>query len=230
MQWCYWQYHGHHVMVVPKAWYDQKCYVTSQFDCLDLRNAMMSLMMLSTSHDAETGSYDVTWPKSHVVPHVHQYNLRNVMVPLMTPSAWCGASDNSITWSKNSCCTSFLLSWPKECSATNDDAVDVTCTNGVTWPKDHVEAHFDLKNAVVPLMMPLALHDISASATGIKWPKASCYTSFQLSGLRNAAVPLMMPLASIDAGAGSNDIMWPKKVILTFILIIFTKGIQWCHW
>ena len=41
---CHCQCHWYHVMVMPMASHDQKSYVASHFDRLDLRNAMMPLM------------------------------------------------------------------------------------------------------------------------------------------------------------------------------------------
>ena len=50
--------------------------------------------------------------------------------------------------------------------------------------KSHVASQFgflDLRNAVVPLMTPLALCDASISTNGVTYPEKSCCTSFQSS-------------------------------------------------
>ena len=71
-------------MPEPMVSHDQKCHVAPHSDCLDLRNAVVSLLMPMASHDQE----------SHVVPH---FDLSNTIVPLMTWSALNDASTNGVT-------------------------------------------------------------------------------------------------------------------------------------
>ena len=52
-------------ILMPMASHDQKSHVALHFDHLDLRNAMVLLTMLSTSHDADiiaVESYDQSVP------------------------------------------------------------------------------------------------------------------------------------------------------------------------
>ena len=85
----------------------KKSHVASQFNCLlDLRNAMVPLMTPLTSCDASaSGMQWCYWwyhwhhvtlmlapmvlhdQKSHVAHHFDHLDLRNAVVPLMTPSA-----------------------------------------------------------------------------------------------------------------------------------------------
>ena len=56
----------------------------AHFNCLNIRNAMVPLVMLQVLHDAYANV--ITQPKSHVVPHFHHLDLMNAMMPLKTPS------------------------------------------------------------------------------------------------------------------------------------------------
>ena len=47
-------------MSVPVVSHSQKSHTGPHFDHLDLRNAMVSLMMLSTSHDADSNASGIT--------------------------------------------------------------------------------------------------------------------------------------------------------------------------
>ena len=51
------------------------------------------------------------WSKSHVAPHFDHLDLRNAVVPLMTPQAPydADANSNGTTLLKRSCCTSLQL-------------------------------------------------------------------------------------------------------------------------
>ena len=70
---------------------DQKSNIAPHFDYLDLRNAMMPLMMLAASHDADTNvngiiKHHSQWhqmTKSHIAPHCSYHNPRNVVVALI---------------------------------------------------------------------------------------------------------------------------------------------------
>ena len=48
------------LMLVPMASQDQKCDVGPLVDCLDMGNAVVPLMMLSASHDADTGTNGIS--------------------------------------------------------------------------------------------------------------------------------------------------------------------------
>ena len=48
------------LMPVKMALHDQQCHVVPHFDNLDLRNAVVSLIMLSMSCDAGTGANGFT--------------------------------------------------------------------------------------------------------------------------------------------------------------------------
>ena len=93
------------------------------FDIVYLSNAMMPLMIPFASCDCSTSG--ITQPKNHTTPHFNCIDIMNEMVPLKTPSELSDAcaSNNGVTWSKKSCCTSFYLSWPKECSGYIDDTI-----------------------------------------------------------------------------------------------------------
>ena len=53
-------------------------------------------------------------------------------------------------------------------------------TNGVSDQKSHAAHHYDwhdLRNVMVPMMIPLVSCDTDVNTSGITWPKKSCYTS-----------------------------------------------------
>ena len=70
-------------MSMPMMKHGQTNLVVPHFSCLGLNDALVSLMTLSESHDANTGANGVALPKSHVVSHFDYLDLRNAMMPLM---------------------------------------------------------------------------------------------------------------------------------------------------
>ena len=190
--------------------------ITPHFDYHDLGNAVVPLMP-SASCDADTGTNNITWPRSHVAPYLNCLDLEKAMMTLMMLLALCGTvSDpsgimwhqhqwhhvmqmpvavvshyqkspstsnfdcgivtlrmltrpcgattcaNGIIWKEKSLCTSFLSSWPKQCS----DAIDIKwqcCLHHmmlmpVPMASYDQESHLHLlsswhKNIMVPFMM-----------------------------------------------------------------------------
>ena len=71
IQWCHWQYYHFHMILglVPIVEHDMKSHVAPYFDHLDIRNAVVSMMVLSTSCDAnisemalhDTNASDIMW-------------------------------------------------------------------------------------------------------------------------------------------------------------------------
>ena len=62
-----------------------------------------------------------------IQPHVNCLDLNNAVVALKMLSETCDASADTyyITWSKESCCTQFQSSWPKESNGAIDEAVEI---------------------------------------------------------------------------------------------------------
>ena len=128
-------------------------------------------MHTSDSHDADTGVYGITWPKSYVAPHFDHLDLRIALVPLMMPLLSCDTDigTNCITWPKKSCCTSFWLSWTKECNGVISIMQLILVL--MVWDDQKIMLHLTsivLWKAVVPLTtqyhvmlmpVPMALHD-----------------------------------------------------------------------
>ena len=103
-----------------------KNHVASHFICLNIRNAVVPLMMLLASCDIDVSASDIKWLKCHVAPHFKCLDLRNGMLPLTTLSAWCHFWCQWFHMTK-SCYTSFLSSWPKEYIDSIGSAVQITC-------------------------------------------------------------------------------------------------------
>ena len=101
--------------------------------------------------------------KSYVVPHFDILDLRNGIMPLVTPSASHDTNNtaNDVTCPKESCCTSFESSWHKECNGTIDDAI------GIIWPKMLCCIWFQLSWCMV---CSFAIDD----AVGITWQQCQC--------------------------------------------------------
>ena len=83
MLWCHWWHNWHHVIPVLTSvvLHDQMSYAAPHFDCLDLRKAMVPLMMPLASCDVDASAIGITWPKVHVAPHFSHLDLRNAIVP-----------------------------------------------------------------------------------------------------------------------------------------------------
>ena len=137
-------------------------------------------------------------PKIHVALHFNHLDLRSAIVPLTMLFASLDADASAIgfIWPRRSCCTSLLSSWPKNYSGAIYDAVSImwywhwcqwyhemSMSMAVVSPDQtsHVVPHFDyldVRNAVVPLTVPVASCD-AISANGITWPERSYCSSFQ---------------------------------------------------
>ena len=99
--------------------------------------------------------------------------------------------------------------------------------------KHHVAPHFscfNVKNAMVPLMMPLALCDSNASAKASNYQR-SCLIPFGLPWHKECHGAFLVPLVSCDAKTSANGITWQKRSYFThLILIILRQQMQLCHW
>ena len=90
-------------------------------------------------------------------------------------------------------------------------ALHVANAYDVTGPKSHIAPHLkhlDLRNSVLPIMMPLASPDASDNAKGVTWQKKSSCPSVWLSDVRihwyhlclcwHDVIPMLMPMTSHD--------------------------------
>ena len=143
MQWCHWQCCQHHMMLMPGpfASHDQKSNVALHFDHLDLRNAIMPLILILAPCD--TSANGNAWPEMSYC--------------VSSQSAWpgeCrGTNDDSISitwcwhwWQKMTkkvmlCHISIVV--PLEMLLALHDA----SASGVTWPKMTCCFHFECLNA-----------------------------------------------------------------------------------
>ena len=142
-------------------WHDMtRKVIICNSNLLDLTNAMLLLTMSSASHAVYVNANGSTWPKSHAAPHFNHFDIRNGMMPLMTPSVSCDTSVNGLTWPS---CTSFncldLRNKMMSFSMSLAPCYTNTCANGITCTRGHVSPdfdHFDLINIMVPLTTALA--------------------------------------------------------------------------
>ena len=155
------------------------------------------------------------------------------MVPLMMLLESCDtdACANGIKWSKMLCCTSFWLSWHKECNGVIVNTIGLIPL-GVPMvyhvQGGHCAPHFnncDLRNAMAPLMMLFTSHDADINAvasndtsingSSITWWKSHVTPHSSCLELRNAVVPLMMLLAACYTDASASGIKWPESHVLS---------------
>ena len=137
----------------------QKCLVAPLFNCLNLRNTMVPLIMLVWC-DSDAATSGIKWPKSHVASHFNCLDKRNEMVPL-----FCCLWDHMVpigSHDQNSYVAPcfdhldiinevVLLTMPlASCNVT-------TGATGITWLKVRLHFNFNqlqLWNGVVPLTVP----------------------------------------------------------------------------
>ena len=81
------------MMLVPAPMvpHHQQSYITPHFDCCDVRNAILPLMMPSAPCDANASTNGITLPKKYFAPHFNHIDVWNAMAQLMMPSASCDA-------------------------------------------------------------------------------------------------------------------------------------------
>ena len=53
----------------------------STASCLNIRNAIVQLMMLLAAYDPDASANGIKLPQSNVAPHFSCFDLRNAMVP-----------------------------------------------------------------------------------------------------------------------------------------------------
>ena len=99
MQRCHWWCCPPHMMLTSMKWYP----ITT---------------MPVASYDANVDVNGITWQKSHVAWYFCYFNVKNAVVSFMMLLAWHDTDNdaNGIKYPTESCCTSFQLFWPKECS------------------------------------------------------------------------------------------------------------------
>ena len=113
-------------MLVAMMSHEQKSWCTS-FEHLDVRMAVVHLMMLLASCDTDASANGSKWMKSLIAPHFSHLDQRNPMLQLITLLESHDANEgiNGITWLKTSYCTSW--------NGTIDDAVHITMLTPVQW-------------------------------------------------------------------------------------------------
>ena len=190
-------------------------------------------------YDASASTNVVTWPKSHFRSQFDCFDVRNVMVPLMTPLAPCYTKAKkslnlilniSVTW---------CWYWFQWCHMTKEvmlHLILIILTQEMMWcdwwcdqfyvmlmptplPShdqwSHVVPHFDcldLGNEWCHWQCHFASGDTGAS--GITWPKYHIAPHFNCLDLAKTMVPFMMQSASCDQWHNMT-----KKVMLHLISI-----------
>ena len=156
MQSFHWWWHWHPMMPVSVVSLGKR-HKETHFGHLDLRNAVVLLMMLSASMlltPMPMASHD---QKGQVVPHFNCLDLRNAMIPLMMSLASPDVSAIGFTWPK--CHVSPHFCYLKLRNAIVQLVMLLTSCgrdahgNGIIWTKSHVVLHFDcldIGNVVVP--------------------------------------------------------------------------------
>ena len=107
----------------------QKSHVVPHLDCLDLRNAGVPLLMSLVLCNTDVGVSGVTWPKKSCCTSFQMF-CHGMQWHHWWHCQWCHMT-------KESCFTSFQLSWHQECNGDIDDAVTVT----LNWCQLPVASH-----------------------------------------------------------------------------------------
>ena len=160
------------------------------------------------------------------------------------PREFNGAIYNAICiiWPKRSCFMSFQSPRSKEFSGAIYDAIGIIYCwywcQCCRMTKSNVAPHFDhldLKNSVVPFMIPLASCDADTNASGVTWQKSRVAPHFGHLGLRNSMASLTVQPTSCDADA--NNIRQKRSCCISFQsswlkacsgTIYDVVGITWC--
>ena len=182
--------------------------------CLGLRNAVAPSMMPSAPYDVGTGTNGIAWPRKLCCTSLQfSWPMKwNVVIDDAVGITWCWCQWLHITKKVMLHLLLIILTYEIQWC-------HIWCHQHEAMPvpmvsHDHVAPHFDflnLRNAMVPLMIPPTSCGTNASASGIAWPKHSCCTYFNHLDLRNAMMPLTMPSASHAAYVNGNDSTWPKS-------------------
>ena len=178
---------------------------------------MVALMMPSPSHDDDTIASGVTWPKSHVAPHLN-----------CQPKECSGAIDNAVGITWHQC----LCHWHHKTKEVMFHLILIVLTSEVNsaigsaiWhqvilvpmtlydSKSHIAPHFichALGNSMVPFMVPSVSCDADTGTNGITWQRKSCCTTIQLSWPKKCS-------SVIDDAVGiiwcrsQKGVIWPKE-------------------
>ena len=97
--WCQWCQLM--LMLVSMASHDQRCHVAPHFDCLNPRNTVVTLMMLSTTHDTNDSGNGITWTKNYAAPYSNHLHIKTAKMSLTFLLGSMASHD------QKSCCTSF---------------------------------------------------------------------------------------------------------------------------
>ena len=125
LHWCQCKWHK-----LPQS------HVAPHFSCLDLRNAMVPLMVVSTNgidamawHDSNTNASGIKKQRNDVAPHFICFLSKESDGTIDAAAGmmwhWCQCQWHQIT--KNWCYTSLHLSWSKECSVSVFSANGMCC-------------------------------------------------------------------------------------------------------
>ena len=146
-------------MLKLMASHNKKCHAALHFNCLNLRNAIILIILTKQMQWCHWWYISVTWcwcqwhymTKSDATSHCDYFDQANGMVPLVTLLA----SQNTDT----------------SINGLHDQNSNVT----------HCFNNLNLMNTIVLFTMSLASLDSDASANSVLWLKTSCYISLWLS-------------------------------------------------
>ena len=150
IQWCNWGYHQCDMPLksVLTASHDPKSHVSPHLDWLDLRNAVVPLMMLLAAHDTNASLNGITWPECHVAPHFNCFGLRNTVAILTMTVVSCDAKT----------CANGMHDQKSHVSPQFDN--------------------LDPRNVMVLLTMQSVSCDTASCVNGVFWSEKSYCTSF----------------------------------------------------
>ena len=145
------------------TWTNKSCHTHSN---LQLRNAVLPLMMCLASHDTNAGASGITWSKSHVIPHFNHIDLQNAMV-LLVMLAQMASHDQKGNFAPHFNCLDLRNAMvPLTMLLASCDTSAIA--SGFTWPKKSCCTSFWL-SYTKKWMLPLTM------LFGIRWHWCQCH-------------------------------------------------------
>ena len=122
----------HDVVSIMWHWHWHQWHHMNKYHCalhlnnLDLRTAVVSLMIPSASCDTNASSNGVIWLEKSCGTSMWSPKECNGAIDFTIGIMWCWCLHQRCHMTNKTCNTSFLLFWHKECNGTIDSSISIT--------------------------------------------------------------------------------------------------------
>ena len=165
---CHWWNHWYCVILMLVASHDHKSHVAPCSNHLELMNAVVLLMMPSVLHDADAAHFDCLDLRNAVVSLTSsQCHMMPMLAVPDSDTACIGAMTKKVDGT--SFCSSWCKECYGAIDDTQYQVMQVNA-NYIMWPNKWCctsLSFFSLRNAVVPLTLPSTYND--GNASGVPW-------------------------------------------------------------